>query len=534
MATSRSLGLSGLCLLIALILTGVVVSYSSLHGKLAIPPDYDDSHSLVEGGLRLLTFQNNGLEAAWHEYLTRLPHSFLHYYFAALCMGIGGISEPVVYWANGIFLFAALLGLTSLLSSLPLLRSIPLIAAFACVPAAFNLVFDFRSECAMAALLFAGCCVLIRTIWAPPRFLISGAGITGLLFALCLGLKPAMFPYIIGMAGAGTLLWFGIGWRRQKWREIILPAAVLWLISVVPFAFHYVLNAEQIFGYILFNAFQSDFWKQGGSLYEQLTFHFAGFPGKFQLGIFAWPLLFLVLISNILAIQQRKAGDSLLRRYLFSASFLTLFAYLGVAVNSMNQNYFGMTFHFLLTASALLGLAWAATLPPGKVGTGLCWAALGLALIAWKIPVSQDYVARTRAVGGDAALMWRREAPAHLLEIVQPYWREASPPKAWVAAYGWVDGNTISWEAIRKGLPWKFWNYYENALPPEESFPSWGEILVVPEPGVMGTIDLPSVKALPQILSDIEKNPNIQQIGQITDPTGKAVRVFRRMNEISH
>jgi hypothetical protein len=42
----------GFIILLSLILPVVVVRYSSEHGKLAIPPDYDDSHSLVEGGVR--------------------------------------------------------------------------------------------------------------------------------------------------------------------------------------------------------------------------------------------------------------------------------------------------------------------------------------------------------------------------------------------------------------------------------------------------------------------------------------------------
>ena len=76
--------------LIALAFTWHVVSWSEQHGKLAMPPDYDDSHSLVEGAVRLLNFQNSGLGAAWDEYRLRNPHSFLHYYWtAALFAGFG-------------------------------------------------------------------------------------------------------------------------------------------------------------------------------------------------------------------------------------------------------------------------------------------------------------------------------------------------------------------------------------------------------------------------------------------------------------
>jgi hypothetical protein len=67
--------------LMSVAFTWHVVSWSEQHGKLAMPPDYDDSHSLVEGAVRFLNFQNSGLGAAWDEYRLRNPHSFLHYYW---------------------------------------------------------------------------------------------------------------------------------------------------------------------------------------------------------------------------------------------------------------------------------------------------------------------------------------------------------------------------------------------------------------------------------------------------------------------
>ena len=48
--------------LIAVAFTWHVVSWSEQNGKLAMPPDYDDSHSLVEGAVRLLNFRIVGLE----------------------------------------------------------------------------------------------------------------------------------------------------------------------------------------------------------------------------------------------------------------------------------------------------------------------------------------------------------------------------------------------------------------------------------------------------------------------------------------
>lgn len=103
------------CLVMSVLFTALVINYSEKSGKLAFPPWYDDSHSMVEGALRLMTFQQEGARAAWMEYLTRPPHSFLHYYWTSLLYGMFGMKDSVVYWGNAVFIFLALLAMSSLL-----------------------------------------------------------------------------------------------------------------------------------------------------------------------------------------------------------------------------------------------------------------------------------------------------------------------------------------------------------------------------------------------------------------------------------
>jgi hypothetical protein len=525
---------TGLAFLLCIAFTVFVVGYSSRYGRLAFPPDYDDSHSLVEGGLRWLTLKQQGLRAAWDEYLRRPPHSFLHYYFAAGSFALFGVHAIVAYWANSLFLMVAVLGFVALIGARDNLRTLPLVAAFLGIPAAFNLIFDFRSECAMAALLFAASCCLIRAAWAPRHQRNLWSIGAGALLALCLGIKPAMFPYTLGMAMAGTfLLVVGVASRDPRnWVAGLRGAGLVWALMIVPFAFHYIRNWDFVAGYIFNIAFKEDMYKQQGNLAQQLAYHFVGFPGRFQLGSLAWPLLIVTVVSNGVAAFVTGNSSQSTRRHLFSCTFLTAIAYVGVAVNAMVQNYFGMTFHFLLGASALLGIAYLAELLPPRAGHLLCWIVAIAVIAGWKVPPSQNYLERTEAVGGQRAVGWRREGPIKAFEAIRPYWNDLHPPVAWVATYGWTDGNTIAWEAVQRDLAWKVWNYYEKQPEPGELFPSSAELLIVPAPGVMGTIDLPCNENLQAIHKALEADPNAERIAEIIDPLGKPIRIYRRIPTI--
>ncbi len=526
---SRLISTIALCAVLATALTAVVVTHSLEFGKLAIAPDYDDSHSMVDGGIRYLVWKQDGAAAAWQHYLNDLPHSFLHYYFAAVCFALFGVDAPVVYWASGVFVFGAALGCALLLQSVSLLRAGLLIAAFLCLPVAFNIIHDFRSECGMAALLFAACCAAFRSAW-HGRYSVSFAVVSGCLLALSLGIKPAMFIYVLGIAGACSIVWIAAAFIRgkQHLKHSVVCIAVAWVVMVVPFSFHFILNAQQIFGYILTNAFASDFWKQKGTFLDQLAFHYWGFPGVFQLGIFRYPIVLIAVIGLIWTFIFRRPSP--LRAYLWSFAFLAMCAYAGVAINSINQNHFSMTFHLLLGASAVLSIALVAESLPRWPGHVVCGAAAALAIFFWDVPVTQNYVERTREVGGDAALEWRREGPRQVFDLVRAGWDKSEPPQAWAGAYGWIDGNTITWEAITDGLPWKVWNYYSRQPESGNLYPDWAEILVIPEPGVMGTIDLPLNTTIPEMNRTAAEDPALQLVGAVADPAGKEIRVYRRVD----
>jgi hypothetical protein len=284
--------LCGLLAILALAFTWHVVSWSEQHGKLAMPPDYDDSHSLVEGAVRLLNFQSSGFGAAWDEYHLRNPHSFLHYYLTAALFAVFGIHEAVTYWANAAFILGILGAFVSMLPrGLPTVCKLAWAAAFLGVPVCFHVVFDFRSEVTMAALLFMGCACALEWAWGRTH---SAAWFfaTAFCFALALAMKPVMFPYQLGMLGlcsmvylASRCVWQGnddsFTWPGiHKIARAFVILLGLWVLVLLPSLPQFVLHSRDIFGYILGVAFESDFYKlkeeaQGA----QWSYHWLGYSG---------------------------------------------------------------------------------------------------------------------------------------------------------------------------------------------------------------------------------------------------------------
>ncbi len=589
---------------LVVVFTWHVVSWSELHGKLAMPPDYDDSHSLVEGAVRLLNFQQGGWGALWAEFRERNAHSFLHYYWTGALFALFGIQDAVPYWANAVFIFGVLLAFGLMLpKGLPVLWRLAWMVAFLGVPVCFHLVFDYRSEVTMAALLFMGCACALEWSWGRSRSWVWFFA-TAICFALALAMKPVMFPYQLGMLGLCSMVYLAsrcAGHSNQDsftWPGIhnIARAFVillgLWVLVLLPSLPHFVFHARDIFGYILGVAFESDFYKlkeeaQGA----QWSYHWLGYSGVWHLGRLNWLLagaLGLGLLTMLIPAFRKWAPDA---RWA-TLVFLTLGAFGGIAINSVHQPWFGMTFQLLLAASAfssaahlfknenfaailsvivvgglgaywlydlhnrvyvavlvlsLLPLAWAFSSKGQPIyargiaaagailvmaygltlngfifqvvilvcslavlsfalrwemGRAVPFVCTGvLAMLVWgKIQRApyHDYVVRTMQEEGASGLEWRRSGPQKVFQVLDQNWNQSVAPIIWCASYGWVDGNTVSWEAAKGGRPWKIYNletiFGKDGYNPSRGnflLPDFADFLVIPSQGVTGEIVTP-------------------------------------------
>jgi hypothetical protein len=524
-------------LVISIAITVIAVSYSITKGKLAFPPWYDDSHSMVEGALRLMTYQAQGIHGAYEEYMQRFPHSFLHYYWASLVFGIAGIHDSTVYWANVVFVLLALTAVWMLIRDYGLFGSTFLTAAFAGVPVIFNVVYDFRSECALAPILFAGCIAVVLALVSYKKawyYII----VSGILFAVGFGIKPAMFPYTFGMMGGACLVWM-LFLRKKSFKAMsfteklnarFLPAIGLLFIGVTPFFFHYWIYRKQILGYIIFNGFQNEFYKQPSGLLGQLSYHLIGFPAMLNLGGFKWYLLTLSVLGVMGATVFLRQDSASLKIKIYAVAVLMGISYFGIAVNHMVQNYFCMTFDLLLSASACLGVVWIASLLPPKLKVIPPLLIFTIVIVTWRVPVSQDYLGETTKQG-KGAVEWRQKAPGLIFDKILSEAYGQDHPKIWVGAHGWVDGNTLSWEAIKRGLKWKAFSYYEQSPSLKNEPPKDMDFIVLYPPETMGISDLPLNK---DIIAMIRRTGEIHEtwrlFSEVADPEGNKVLLYKKLH----
>ena len=622
--------------LIAVAFTWHVVSWSEQHGKLAMPPDYDDSHSLVEGAVRLLNFQNSGLGAAWDEYRLRNPHSFLHYYWTAALFAVFGIHESVPYWANAVFLFGVLGAFVSMLPrGLPIAWKLVWAAAFLGMPVCFHVVFDFRSEVTMAVLLFMGCACALEWAWGHSR---SGLWFfaTAVCFALALAMKPVMFPYQLGMLGLCSMVYLASKCFVDKGQALSaqppdpiglklvkasLWLSALWTIVLLPSIPHFWIYRADIFGYILGVAFESDFYKLNEQQGAQWSFHWLGYSGVWHLGKLNWIFAILLFMGLLAGSVPSWKGLRLGARW-NSLAFLTLGAFGGIAINAVHQPWFGMTFQLLLVASALGFLAhlfqWEKT---GLLISSVCVAALGawwlydahnriyiavlalalliagltwvgesrpkwakifaagvlllvlcygltlsgfifqavviawvsiaiglifrftpnnlvsfvctglLAMLVWgkmeRAPY-HNYVQRTLADSGGDGLEWRRAGARKVFEMINASWDSRRVPVIWCSSYGWVDGNTIAWEAVKQQKAWKAFNKAELKAPAGEKVPLFADFLVISNSKLLGYIKTPGSDSEIQGVSELLlAYPSLNLIGEISDPSGEKITVIK-------
>ena len=262
-----------------------------------------------------------------------------------------------------------------------------------------------------------------------------------------------------------------------------------------------------------------------------------------------------------------------------SLAFMTSGAFLGIAINSVHQPFFGMTFQLLLVATALSCLAhffakaiplWvpvafvalfgflyinpslnrSIALPAVVIIISMALAAYlsglhkrlwipficsGLAaMLCWQttaIAPYHNYLERTVAEAGESGLEWRRQGPCCVFDIINKSWKDdqgASNPIIWCSAYGWVDGRTIGWEAAKRGKRWLVFSELELPKPIKTSFPPYADYLVIVSSGVLGSIQTPhSTAAIPDIKKFLDENRMIELVGEVTDPKGNKLTILK-------
>ena len=407
-----------------------------------------------------------------------------------------------------------------------------------------------------------------------------------------------MFPYQLGMLGLCSIVYMGSrfmdggqsllgqapGPLLSKLFKAILLLSALWALVLLPIIPHFWIYRADIFGYILGVAFESDFYKLGEQQGPQWSFHWLGYSGVWHLGglnVIMAELIGAGVFCSLLPVLRKFAPDT---RWI-SLVFLALGAFGGIAVNSVHQPWFGMTFQLLLLAAALSFLAsvannphlapwvfpvfvfalwimrWQAVLNRWFLISSVLICGLLLfgalffrwdlkrslalacsaafAMLCWKITQVapyHNYVERTIQEEGEKGLEWRRTGAERVLKVLTANWKSESTPVIWCANYGWVDGNTISWEAAKAGHPWKIYNLGTIFGGQQKGssglgLPEYADYIVVPSPGITGEIVTPS--GISDWNSIVRARANWELLDEVKAPKG-AVFVYRNQVPVEY
>ncbi len=198
-----------------------------------------------------------------------------------------------------------------------------------------------------------------------------------------------------------------------------------------------------------------------------------------------------VLVASLLPLAWAfsSKGQPIYARGIAAAGAILVMAY-GLTLS-------GFIFQVVLLVCALALVSFARRWEMGRAIPFVCTGVL--AMLVWgKIQRApyHDYVARTMMEGGAAGLDWRRSGPEKVFQVLDQNWDQSFAPIIWCASYGWVDGNTISWEAAKGGRAWKVYNMgtifgsQKNASSVVE-LPEYADYIVVPSPGITGEIVTP-------------------------------------------
>jgi hypothetical protein len=414
--------------------------------------------------------------------------------------------------------------------------------------------------------------------WAENRKW-SGLIPPGVFFSLAFLMKPMMFPYPLGMLGLSTTvaIFANVFQKNQwTWRRFVLGMLLLWCIALVPIAIHLGFFWDRIIAYITEVAFASDYYKikdKGAVWY----FHWLGYSGVWHLSamktIFVLTIIASALTRAIPSTRKFAPGPEW-----YSMAFLTLGAFGGIAINQVNQPFFGMTFQLMAVATALLAFAhfffhskifwvgpmtmlifgiywfpvvWSRQFLLPIVGVGCflliyCFAfkfpiarTVGflssglLALFCWNVTMVSpfhNYMKTTREANGSEGVRWRMEGPSKLYDLLCPEMRENFPPLVWFSNYAWVDANTVGWEAAKRGISWKMYNSVDLDLGGRK-ITDMVDIFVVSEPGVLGQLETPHFETAKNLEETLKADSRFRRIGAVSDPHGKQMTVYSRISQ---
>jgi len=521
-------------LLITLLQTSLVLHYSAREGRLALPVYFDDNHSLVDGARRLEIWYQHGTTALFRDYVANPPHAPGHSALAIVAFALFGLHAWAPYLTNALFFWLILYALLLILKGIDPWLQLACMIFLAATPIAGISILEFRSEVNVAELGAAGIILYLLGSGGnhPLRSRVS-LPVSALCFAACFIVKPAVFPYTLGLMGLCVLFdlrrLFVIGGERISARAYFQRLGLFAALAILPPLPHYILDWHHIMGYIGAVAFSpASIWLRHDDLISGLLFHVTGYPGRIMLGPSLKPHAALIAVALILRFVRSDSWPGSLP--LLTLIYFTLGAYLGVAVNPMNQNYFGMTFHWLFLITTLVALTGIIlTIFPKHTSTvGFMLAAMGtVAFFFLKFPLSIDFY-REKANSDPETFTWLQQSPYRILGALREEHDKTGATKVWITAYTMINARTMEWYTLLERGPFEYKDFYEYDLRAVPTRLEWADVVVVPEMETPSIEHItPGAEMAESIINILDRDPRFNLYKRFGSPhNGPGFRIY--------
>ncbi|MGT2436703.1 hypothetical protein ACU4GH_13460 [Bradyrhizobium betae] len=349
------LRLSGLAIL-ALGTTAIVASRSieasQLHGRLSVPPLYDDISYFLDAVQWMNAAKDQSIFASFWDLLRQhAPFSSL---VAIIGLGLFPGSFIGPYLVHAVVVLAFLLGIVCLIWRRPVLEIAAGLIAASCVPVVWHTVIEARPDLpsGLAIGLAAGAIVHRGVLDRSVRSLAA----LGVACGLAASIKPTAFPAALALLGSAFAIRLFVDCIQAGGLRLSMRAAfdaLLWfvlpLIAIVAVLIGPAL--VETIAYI-FNVFvgQRDLWTTGESFWIGLLRFSIGGEGQFGLHYWFAIGLILMLLRLVLAAIHGKAA--LLDAIILLAAVLISYAIPSVA--EIKTYYFGAMFYGLFIVAIVL------------------------------------------------------------------------------------------------------------------------------------------------------------------------------------
>ncbi|MBY0588735.1 glycosyltransferase family 39 protein [bacterium] len=509
--------------------TWMVLSQSTINGRLAALPVFDDSSYLYDAAKRTETLHRSGWSGLAWELKAHPPHAPYSSLMAFTSFALFGRHDWAPYITNIVIVLVLAGYACRMMRSMPRLGPVIAVATILALPLTGWSVHEFRPD--LACGLFTSILLIEIVSTLPERRSFFWSIGMGCLFGLCLLTKPSVFPVTGILTGSAMLLSLLRAWidptQSHRLAKAFGSCVVVGLVGLALWAPYMVVAYDHIIPYIVDNIFgpNREFWVMKGSFKEHLAFYLYGYGGMFAIGNFRVPFLLWMLAAGLLVGGGWRSGK---RLTLIVLGMMLIISYILPTINEVKQPFFGAVFYFSFSFVALLSIACLVERFRSNryVVTGLVLLSLGtlaFGLKDWRAP----YI--NLGHEGEGAIVQRE-----VYKIIAAHAKDGC--RFSVTTSGWINGTTLAYSLCRDGVNLvdhrEKWLIDDLAV--HESIMKWSDIVITSESGT-GLVDeqFPAAKKQKELLDLAQNLDEFTPIGEVATRSGKAFHIFAKTSYLA-